>query len=387
MTMANSTAAQRPKKPRNDFPLFPHRNGRWCKKVRGKAHYFTRWVDDPKGELAAQQWADQKDDLLAGRVPRVHRGGLTIQDLCNHFLAAKEQQRDAGELSPVSFADYLAVARRLVDAFGRKRLVDVLTADDFQAYRATLSKRWGPHRLGGEVQRVRSIFKYGYDSGLIDKPVRFGPSFKRPSARVMRAHRQKQGPRMFEADELRRLIDTASVPLKAMLLLAANCGYGNSDCGTLRLSAVDLQNGWIEHPRPKTAVERRSPLWPETIEALRDAIEQRPKPRSVSHSDLVFITRCGQPWSKNVADSPITKETRKLLDELKLYRPGLSFYTIRHVFETIGGGAKDQVALNSLMGHVDSSMAAAYRERIDDDRLIVVSEHVRQWLFGSKKTK
>ena len=47
------------------------------------------------------------------------------------------------------------------------------------------------------------MFKYGYDAGLIDKPVRFGPTFKRPTARIMREHRQKKAPRMFEAADLR----------------------------------------------------------------------------------------------------------------------------------------------------------------------------------------
>jgi hypothetical protein len=39
------------------------------------------------------------------------------------------------------------------------------------------------------------------------------------------------------------------------------------------------------------------------------------------------------------------------------------------------------------MGHVDESMAGAYRERIDDARLRAVVEHVHTWLFGSEGTK
>jgi hypothetical protein len=33
------------------------------------------------------------------------------------------------------------------------------------------------------------------------------------------------------------------------------------------------------------------------------------------------------------------------------------------------------------MGHADPSMRSAYVERVADARLLVVSNHVRQWLF------
>ena len=72
----NSTRPDRPAKPRPDFPLFPHRNGRWAKKVRGKFCYFGKWADDPKGEAAEVLWKAQKDDLLAGRMPRTSTDGL-----------------------------------------------------------------------------------------------------------------------------------------------------------------------------------------------------------------------------------------------------------------------------------------------------------------------
>ncbi len=96
----------------------------------------------------------------------------------------------------------------------------------------------------------------------------------------MRKHRAKAGVKMFEADELRRLIDAAKTPLRAMILLGVNCGFWNSDCASLPLSAVNLDKGWVEFPRPKTGVSRRCPLWPETVAAIREAIAQRPEPAS-----------------------------------------------------------------------------------------------------------
>ncbi|MEZ6145059.1 MAG: hypothetical protein R3B91_06425 [Planctomycetaceae bacterium] len=50
-------------------------------------------------------------------------------------------------------------------------------------------------------------------------------------------------------------------------------------------------------------------------------------------------------------------------------RRGLNFYALRHTFETIGGESRDRVAVDAIMGHVDPSMGALYREQISDDRL------------------
>ena len=389
--MANSTLRARPAKPRPDFPLFPHRNGRWAKKVRGKFCYFGKWADDPKGEVALVLWQEQKDDLLTGRTPRVPTDGLVVRDLCNRFLTAKQRQRDAGDIKPKTFGDYHATCKMVVLSFGKNRLVDDLAAEDFEALRASLAKRLGVHGLSREVQQVRTLFKYAYEIGMIDKPMRFGPTFKRPTKKAMRLHRQKSvyknGKRMFEAAELRRIIDAAPQPIKAMVLLGINCGFGNHDCGTLPKTAVDLKAGWVEYSRPKTAIERRCPLWPETVKSIREAIKTRPKAKQHEHNGLVFVTKYGGPWAKDTPDNPVTKEFRKLLDELKLHRPGLGFYALRHTFETIAGESRDQVAVDFIMGHVDESMAERYRERIGDDRLRGVTDHVHTWLFGEQKAK
>ena len=50
--------------------------------------------DDPDGALA--KYLDQKEDLHAGRTPRPDPEALTVVDVANAFLDAKEAQRDAG---------------------------------------------------------------------------------------------------------------------------------------------------------------------------------------------------------------------------------------------------------------------------------------------------
>ena len=44
---------------------------------------------------------------------------------------------------------------------------------------------------------------------------------------------------------------------------------------------------------------------------------------------------------------------------------------------------QDQVAVDSIMGHVDPSMGAVYRETIGDARLKAVTDAVHAWLFSA----
>lgn len=412
-TSESTPKAKRPKAPRkakSGFPLTAHKaTNRWCKKIKGKLFYFGPWNDGEAkaAQAALEKWLDQKDDLLAGRTPRPKADGLTIKDLVNRFLTTKRHLVDTRDITARTFADYYATCLRVAEVFGKTRLAIDLEADDFEMLRKQICKGKngrpvGPVALGNEIQRVRVLFKYAYDSALIDRPVRYGQTFKRPSKKTLRQEKYKKGQRMFEAPELRRLIAEAGVPLKAMILLGINCGFGNADCATLPLAALDMERGWLNYPRPKTAIQRRCPLWPETVAAIKAAIEKRPSPKDDGADELVFVTRCGAPWARSPrlsddpeaeklveanVDSPITKETRKLLDKLNIHRPGLGFYALRHTFETVAGETRDQPAVDAVMGHAPASndMAAVYRERISDPRLVDVVNHVRTWLAGNDR--
>jgi integrase len=319
--------------------------------------------------------------LLAGRTPRANREGLTVEDLCDHFLNSKRPLVTSGEIASRTFDEYHATCKRLLGAFTNTRLVDDLRPDDFDKLRVDIAKQWGPVRLGNEIQKVRSVFKFGFEAALIDKPIRFGPEFKKPSARVLRKHRAARGERMLEADELRRLLDAAPAPLKAMILLGVNCGLGNHDIAMLPTAALDLGKAWLNFPRPKTGIARRCPLWPETVVALKEAEPARPAAKDADAAKLFFLTVRGRQWLVRGIANPVSVAARRLMKSVDIERDGLGFYTLRHVFRTIADGSGDQVATNHIMGHVDSSMAATYRERIDDLRLLAVVEHVRKWLW------
>jgi integrase len=389
----------KPQKPRPDFPLYAHNVGKWAKTIRGRTVFFGRW-EDPEGALT--EYLDQKDDLFAGRSPGA-KGGLMLRELCNAYIKSKHIKLDAGQLSPRSFVDYDHACRVLLDEFGPTKKVLDLRPQDFEKLYSRLARKHGVSTLGREIIVTRSVFKYAFESDMIERPVKFGPTFCGPSKQDLRKAKSKaqqtNGKKLFATEEIRRLLDAASPGLKAMILLGINGGFGNSDCSSLPLSALDLDGGWLDFARVKTGVDRRVPLWPETIEALRQVIANRRKPADEADVGLVFLTKFGLRWVrdgfeetkrlgktliKSKTDNQLAKTFGKLLDELALRRHGIGFYALRHSFETVAGGSKDQVAVDAIMGHADPSMAAEYRHGIEDSRLKAVVDHVHDWLFGSE---
>ena len=394
--MSNSNSRRsggQPKLPSKDFPLRIHKgSGYWCKKVQGRVYYFGKIADDPKGQAALGEWLRVKDDLLAGREPRANTDGLTVAELCNQFLAHKEGLRNNGEITPRTFRGHYDSCESLVKQIGRNRLVVDLVPADFRKLRTTLAKRLGAVSLRGEMQRIRGVFKFAFDDGLILAPMRYGQGFAKPGLDTVRRergqHKAKHGLRMFEAQEIRLILTNVKQPMRAMVLLAANTGFGATDLARLPMRAVDLDNGWLDFARPKTGVDRRIPLWPETVAAIREWLPLRPKAFDKADNGILFLTRRGTLWVCPSFKTGVTKDTlglkfTKILIKLGLKRPRLGFYGLRHGFETIAGETTDQVAVDAVMGHVAQGMAATYRERIGDDRLKRVTDHVRQWLFGN----
>jgi hypothetical protein len=258
-------------KPRPGFPLFLHASGNWAKKVKGRMCYFGKLADDPRGEAALDLWLAQRDDLLASRIPRTKADQFTLRDLCNQFLSSKRSVLESGKLSPRSFADYLETSRQLIDFFGKHRPVDDLMPTDFGRYHASMTKAWGPVTVGNMIRRTRVVFNYAVKNGLIPG-IHYGSEFAIPKKKVLRAERAKQSSKMFEPVELRRIIAIVGQPMKAMILLALNCGLGNQYCAVLPRADLDFKRGWLAFPRPKTAVLRHASLWRETVAALRESL-------------------------------------------------------------------------------------------------------------------
>lgn len=383
--------ATKPDKPYKTFPLTAHPNGTWCKKVKGKLYHFGGWAD-PDAALA--KYRHQEDALQAGREPDPipTTDQLSMQALADAFLDSKELLVKSGDLSRRMHFDYLKSTERVTLILGRGKIVEHLKPKDFDDLRAKLADGVSKVTLANRIRMARILFKFASDQDLIEKPIKFGQNFKSPTKVALRTERNEGGSKLFQADELVKIIDAAGVPLKAMILLGLNAGFGNTDVATVPLTAIDLKKGWVNFPRPKTGIQRRAPLWPETIKALQQALTNRPTPTAPEDAELFFVTKYGRRFVRlgenGVVSDAVAGAFAKVLAKLEMSGNNRNFYSLRRTFETIGGDSRDQVATDFVMGHAPDSddMAAIYRLEVFDGRLIDVTNHVRKWLWPKRRS-
>lgn len=104
--------------------MFPHATKRWCKKIRGKLHYFGPWSDSD-GALA--KYLEQKDALHAGRPLRPDAQALQVKDIANAFLQVITAFLDSTEsLTRLTEGYYEVFLQRPADTAGLNGWVDNL---------------------------------------------------------------------------------------------------------------------------------------------------------------------------------------------------------------------------------------------------------------------
>jgi integrase len=227
------------------------------------------------------------------------------------------------------------------------------------------------------------IFRYGYRSKLLAKEAEFGVEFEKPSAKTLRQVRSAKGPQLFAAEQIQALLKAAEPHMQAMILLAINGGLGNTDLALLTSSAFDLDGGWLDYPRPKTGMPRRIPLWPETVAAVRKAIEKRRPAKSEADAKLLFIGARGTSYVNHTGGHRVAAEFARLRDEVGM--KDRVFYDLRRTFQTVADNlSRDRDGVKAIMGHAPASgdMSAIYRQGFDDDRLRAIVDHVHGWLFA-----
>ena len=237
-------------------------------KIKGKLYDFGPW-SDPDAALA--KYRHQVDALQAGREPdpMPSDGQLTMLDLVNEFLESKEKLVESGDLSKGMWFDDHRFCGRLLEITGKTKIVETLKPKDFDDIRAKLAAGVAKVTQANRIRLARIVFKFANDQDFIKTPLKFGQNFKQPDRAALRAERQAKPSKDFTAEQLRAIIDAAGVPLKAMILLGINRGFG-------------------------TTIARRSPCRPSTWTAAGSTSPApRPQLSGAAHCGRNRSWRCG----------------------------------------------------------------------------------------------
>lgn len=393
---------------KDGFPLSLHKaTGQWCKRVRGKVHYFGTDKD-----AAAKRWYAERDAIYAGEDPRAKTDEPTVKELGNVFIEAKRKlNAETGKPSARHIALCEGTIGRLLEFVGKDCRVSKLSPDDFASIKSRFFepvprkkpvrgkvfgrqvKRRAPGTVAGDVRRVRVFLNWCYDAEKIATKPRYGKQFEietEVAITKQSLRQQKEKARHFSAEELRALIDAATVQYKPLLLLAINSGLGNSDIAAIEwddVEKLDAAECWVDLPRLKTGVARRFVLWEETRQAIRNYLPKRERHTGQQYANFVFLTRCGRPWVRpgdrpGVHVDSIVTSFAKLRDKAGLSHG--TFYDIRRSFATVAHETLDFPAVKQLMGHKPRrDMTEHYVQDISDARIKAVCEQVRNWLFGA----
>ena len=342
------------RKTRSDkFPLTLHKTGQYCKKIRGKLYYFGS-----DKQQALKRYLEQASHLHSGCIPGgTKNSSMTLKTLCNLYLEYQNSGILAGQISASYYKDMVSSLRRLALSLGQSSPVNEIKTLDLQNYKRKLLRSYGSaHRVNLNISIMKAMFHWAKRNEVEDHI---------PNIDSVSKVKVKQQERpTFSREQIDKLISAADVQMSAMIWLALNCGFGCTDCAELKWTNLDFKNKRVNLARGKTGISRDLPLWPETVNALKEV----PK-----IGDLVFYTAKGNAWVRTIEgtdkhgnvkysnDNAVTKKFAKLMKKVGIQLPkGAGFYTLRRTAATLTAASGDPFAVQSLLGHADLKMATTY---------------------------
>jgi integrase len=163
---------------------------------------------------------------------------------------------------------------------------------------------WGKYRAQDAFRYGKEFITWAAEYKLCPLPANIHRRF-RFEEEVADLDKKRHTP-----EEFARMIERADGKLRLFILLAANCGFTQVDISDLKQGEVNWVAGTITRRRSKT--KRRAstpvvtwPLWPETIELLRQYNSQQ---------ERVLLTQTGEPYVEVWLDQDGEKHEK---DEIK----------------------------------------------------------------------
>jgi len=321
------------------FPLTLHPTGQYCKKIKGKIRYFgTDKKKSLEKYLAQAAYLHEAQRL----VHKTSNDKMTLKQLCDLYLHYQNSRVLVGAITAKHYNDLIGSLGRLMAFLGQGCRIESISTLDLQNYKRKLQSSYASvDRQNLHIGLMKAMFHWARKNDVLESIPNIDAISK---DRVV--HKEMY---TFNPQQIRKLLSAPDVKMKAMIWLGLNCGFGCTDCSRLQWKDLDFKNNRVKLARKKTGVRRNLPLWPETIQALKEV------PRS---GTFVFVTSEGHPWvrttvttndngePKYIYDNRITTKFSRLMKKVGIHVPkGTGFYTLRRTAATIAARSGDPFAV------------------------------------------
>lgn len=370
------------KKQHPEFPLTVAPCGQWCKKVRGRTRYFGP-LRDP--DAAAENWAAEKDYLLAGMTPPALGSGASVSDLYEMFLADVNDRISAGRMAHKTRRDYLPLRALFSEAGVSLWPAGKMGPGQFTAVQKVIERSGRSLRTQKNVlMAIRSMFNWAIAMEHLAGPIRYGPRFVPASFEAIEAEQDGKC-RFIPREVIVSALARANAKMNVAIYLGINCAFypGDSVAITLDHLYLDGPVQYHEFRRVKNGRRRVAVLWPETVEAIREYVEKYRRPVDPGERRLL-LTQYGQPYTRQGEARKLGEGFRRILQKVGAHVDGVSLGSLRHTYGTVVDRHPDQSMIDLTMGHVGKGMQKrVYRQlNLEElERLRATAEVVRKWLW------
>ncbi len=284
---------------------------------------------------------------------------ILAKDLANRFIAAQRANWRNPEATLKCYTDWLG--RFLADH--PRLLACELTVEAFAAWKLSLRRRgYAAESINHYLTAVRAMYRFAEEAGILETVPRLRRVKNERAPRSGSAEKP-----LYSLEDVRTLLKHADPQMKAMILLALNCGFGPKDLQDLTWSHIRDER--ITLPRSKTGVCQTYCLWEETRQALQEIADSRHdliarlerRGRERTDGNHVFVTYFWRPWNKDA----IAEQFRKLCKAAGVSCYG--FYRLRHCASTAMSLVANPHVHRKFMRHSQLQQQVTYTHTPDKE--------------------
>ncbi len=249
-----------------------------------------------------------------------------------------------------SFRSHYQVCLKNLEQFFANSYLHEITSKRIEDYKMEIRKSGASEATANRrLACLKNMFTKAIDWHMADdNPVRKVKLYKENNQRV----------HYLEDEELSRLLENCSAPLRAVIFFAINTGMRKGEIQKLKWNEINFNQGYIAITETKNGEVRYAPM-NDTIREVLVSIRKHPA------SPYVFCSKDGEPY-----------DFRKSF-ETALRKSGIldfRFHDLRHTFAShLAMKGVDLNTIRELLGHKSLDMTLRYSHLSKDHKMRAVS--------------